>query len=130
VSVNSAPLIQHLRHPRERIVTVGLVRVSSGRGLVSRASSILNSSPVYEWDQASAQIVLPGIPSHTPHLVRLVRTFLHKGEQQPAKGKVSKLINQKIGHLDETKDLPARQAQEQHEGPAEAVLQAHGLALD
>jgi hypothetical protein len=57
---------------------VALVRGFQAGGLMSRASSILNSSPVCELDQAAAQTVLPGIPSHTPHLVRLVRTFLHK----------------------------------------------------
>jgi hypothetical protein len=61
--VNSTPLIELVRHPCERIAhgPMGLVRVPSGRGLMSRAPTIL-----------------PGMPSHTPHLLRLVRTFLHK----------------------------------------------------
>jgi len=90
VPVNS----QLLRHPRERIVhgTVGLVRVSSGWGAFHAFLRFLRT--FCGWARRQTQIVLPGMASHTPHLIRLVRTFLHKGGkmmtstkggQQPAK---------------------------------------------
>jgi hypothetical protein len=96
VCPSTAPLTNSPRHPRKRIAhgTVGLVRVFSVSGLMSRASSILNSSTADKQDQQAAQTVLPGMPSDTPYLVRLVRlvrTFLqgrdeHQGGKAACKG--------------------------------------------
>jgi hypothetical protein len=97
------PLIQLLRHPRERVVhgTVGLVRVSSGWGAYGPGFINPQLIACLRAGQGGGTDRFAGDGSLTPHLVRLIRTFLQGREimtstkrgQQPEKGKVLNLIN-------------------------------------
>jgi hypothetical protein len=93
VPVNSTPPIQPVCRPRKRLApgAMDLVRVSSGCG----------GFRFFRLDQQ--RDLFSGSPQGFLRFLRFLRTFLQagkrrgtKGGQQPAKGKVLKLINQEI----------------------------------